>query len=37
MLIAFPLQQRLPERSSILRHTYLACPIEMENQVQITA
>jgi len=27
MLVAFPLQQRLDERASLLRYTYMACHI----------
>jgi hypothetical protein len=27
ILITFPLQQRLSERSSMLRHTYIACVV----------
>jgi len=29
MLIAFPLQQRLHERASALRYTYIACLVKI--------
>jgi hypothetical protein len=31
ILIAFPLQQWLHERASVLRYTYIACLIFLEN------
>jgi len=31
VLIAFPLQQRLHERTSVLRYTYMACLIAIQN------
>jgi hypothetical protein len=32
-LIAFPRQQRLYERASVLRYTYIACLVSMPHQV----
>jgi hypothetical protein len=34
MLIAFPLQQWLHERASILRYTYIACVIIYNHQIR---
>jgi hypothetical protein len=33
ILIAFPLQQWLHERASVLRYTYIACLVLGENQI----
>jgi hypothetical protein len=36
ILIAFPLQQLLHERASMLRHTYIACLVLGENQLNLS-
>ena len=36
ILIAFPLQQWLHERSSVLRYTYIACLNYINNQLDAT-
>jgi hypothetical protein len=35
IFIAFPLQQRLHERASMLRYTYIACPFKVYFQHKI--